>query len=87
VLSRDLARTNRSENGSRVFVRPGRDEHLIADLHTRLQRYPAKDVDRALRALVDAYHHHRGLFAVISGSFERAATTRLLLSSLTREEA
>lgn len=82
VLSRDLARLNDTSSGSRVYVRPEREKYLLHDLTARLDRYPASTVARGLRGLVEGYHQHRGLIAVVSGSYERAANTRMVLASL-----
>lgn len=86
VLSRDLERTAQ-RGGARVHLRENRERHLLADLHSRLAKYPRAQVQDAVRALVDQYGRHRGLFTAVGGSNERASHTRAVVETLLHGEA
>lgn len=86
LLSRDLARISDGD-GARVYVREGREEHLLENLRGRLRKYPFAQSADAVRALVARYGALRGLFAAVSGSHERAAHTRSVIAALLDERS
>jgi hypothetical protein len=86
VLSRDIERVSGSD-GARVFVRPGREQHLLSDLRERLSKHDATDVQNAIGGMVAGYLEARGAFVSLGIMHERPNHTRLVVDSLTMGEA
>jgi len=81
LLSRDIARQS-DPDGARLYIRDGREEHLLKDLRDRLAKYPAIQAHDAVNGITDKYRENRGAFAAFGIMHERPTHTRHVLDSL-----
>ncbi|WP_156364715.1 hypothetical protein [Aeromicrobium sp. Leaf245] len=83
LLGRDVAR-EKGERGAKIFVRTGRDKHLLDQIAKRLDKLdPAGPrLHVAVTSFIDAYRRNRGVLASMGQMHEDPTATRRIAERL-----
>lgn len=81
LLPLDVGRETKAD-GTMLFVRKDREQHLVANLRERLARWDVNATESALAGLVTDYRKARGALIAIDQSFEEPRHTQAILAGL-----
>lgn len=83
LASRDVVRVGKKySEKTLMYIRAGREEHLLGLLRKNLEGHRPDDVRKAVENLVEAYRANRGLFVALDMMHEQPSRTQRILASM-----